>query len=66
MRTHRRGTPPAMIALVEVSKLNPKQGEEGFIDCPRCGAHTFHWLRHGVSGKLGGGCQSCNLTMPRG
>lgn len=55
--------PPAMQALVEVSKLNPKPGENGSIACPSCGA-VFNYYR-GPTGKLSGSCTMCGVKIPR-
>ncbi len=56
--------PPAMQALVEIAKLDPKQGDGGTIKCPQCRRHTFNWWRSGVGGKLSGHCE-CGLKLPR-
>lgn len=56
--------PPAMQALVEIAKLNPKQGDDGTITCPRCDG-DLNWLREKVSGKISGKCMHCNLSVPR-
>jgi hypothetical protein len=56
-------TPPAMQALVEIAKLNPKQGDAGFIECPGCGGE-LRWKREAISGKLSGSC-ACGVRVPR-
>lgn len=53
-----------MQALVEVSNLNPKQGDSGTIKCPKCGS-DFNWWKEGVSGKLSGACTNCQTKIPR-
>lgn len=57
--------PPAMRALVEIAKLDPQPGQQGFIDCPKCRQHTFGWYKEQVMGKLTGKCIECGLKLPR-
>jgi len=57
--------PPAMQALVDVAKLNPRPGQSGTMDCPRCAEHSFNWWKERVIGKLSGGCTSCGLKLRR-
>lgn len=58
-------TPPAMQALVDIAKLDPQPGQQGFIDCPKCGKRTFGWYKEAVIGKLSGNCTGCGLKLPR-
>lgn len=58
-------TPPAMEALVIISKLDPKPGDGGIIECPNCGHNTFHWWKEAAIGKLSGACRQCGMRLPR-
>lgn len=58
-------TPPAIQALVIISKLDPQPGDSGVIECPRCAQKSFRWWKETAIGKLSGACPECGLILPR-